>query len=158
MENFFAIVVLIIRIAIVGSLYGFLAFAIWVLWQGLKAGTKTDRDILKPVEFLGLFNQENKRIQLLTEQQITIGRDPNCNLHIDDNSVSAKHARLSYQHQQWWLQDLDSKNGTYLNHDILSEAVALTSGDIISVGQTNFEVILRSNEDELRIPVDKFND
>ena len=109
-----------------------------------------DKGVLQSNEFLGLFDLDNKRFHLFTDQPIILGRDPNCNLHIDDNSVSAKHAKLSYQHMQWWVQDLGSKNGTYINHGMLSEAVALTSGDIIQIGKRNYEIVLESKENESR--------
>jgi len=157
-ENFIAIIFLVFRVAMIGSLYGFLAWAIWVLWRDFRVGSNMDRDNIQPTECIGLFDLDKKRFHLLTSQSIILGRDQNCDFYIDDNSVSAKHARLSYHHNQWCVEDLDSKNGTYLNHGMLSGVVALTSGDTIHVGNRNYEIILNHDVDDRKIHDEKFND
>jgi len=44
-----------------------------------------------------------------------IGSDPTCELFIDANTISALHARLSLESGRWWLEDLGSTNGTFVN-------------------------------------------
>ena len=46
---------------------------------------------------------------------LTIGRDPKCDICIDDGSVSRRHAQVSYISGQGWIEDLGSANGTLLN-------------------------------------------
>lgn len=62
-----------------------------------------------------------------------IGRDPDCDIVLDDERVSRQHARLAFAEGAWRLADLDSKNGTSLQGRPLSEA-ALGQDGWISFG------------------------
>ena len=44
-----------------------------------------------------------------------IGRDPECELPVTERAVSKVHAEVRYEAEQWWIVDLQSRNGTYLN-------------------------------------------
>ncbi len=48
-------------------------------------------------------------------RDFTIGRDLSCDIHIDDDTVSRRHAVVHYRDGEWWLDDAHSANGTYLN-------------------------------------------
>ncbi|MBI4140728.1 FHA domain-containing protein [Candidatus Woesearchaeota archaeon] len=55
----------------------------------------------------------------LKAPSIIIGRKDNCEIILDDLSVSRQHCRIYYNHEipgelQWFIADLDSKNGTYI--------------------------------------------
>ncbi|MCX6606034.1 MAG: FHA domain-containing protein [Acidobacteria bacterium] len=51
-----------------------------------------------------------------------IGRTEECELRIDDSHISRKHAVVSYQQGQWWIQDLNSSNGILLNGERVTAA------------------------------------
>jgi pSer/pThr/pTyr-binding forkhead associated (FHA) protein len=74
--------------------------------------------------------------------EITVGRDPDCDCLISDEAASARHARLAYHHNQWWLEDLKSTNGTRLNDERLTVATVIISGDKIGCGHTTLTVSL----------------
>ena len=44
-----------------------------------------------------------------------IGRSDGCDVHLLDRSVSKNHAEIQFIGREWWVQDLESRNGTYLN-------------------------------------------
>ena len=67
--------------------------------------------------------------------EVSLGRVPASDCQLNDDTVSAKHAQLSYHHNNWWITDLGSKNGTYLNQDEVKEPHVITSGDKIQCGQ-----------------------
>ena len=69
-----------------------------------------------------------------------LGRDPVCDFQIKNETVSARHARLSYHHKQWWIEDLNSTNGTFLNEEPLYTATVIVSGDEIRCGQVDILV------------------
>ena len=52
---------------------------------------------------------------LQPNQRLRIGRDPGCDLVIDHPSVSRNHAELYHQDERWWLRDLGSKNGSFVD-------------------------------------------
>jgi pSer/pThr/pTyr-binding forkhead associated (FHA) protein len=55
-----------------------------------------------------------------------------------DEVVSAQHARLTYHHGQWWLEDLSSTNGTFLNGSKLSTPAVVITDDEFKCGNTRF--------------------
>lgn len=63
-----------------------------------------------------------------------IGRDPGAAVHLDDPSVSRRHARVVVSETGVTLEDLGSKNGTHLGDRRLNGAVALRDGDAIRLG------------------------
>lgn len=72
----------------------------------------------------------------LNQPQTIIGRDPNqANLVIPLNTVSGRHAQIMWQAGQYWLEDLGSSNGTFVNGQRLNTRHQLQSGDKIGVGQ-----------------------
>jgi ABC-type multidrug transport system ATPase subunit/pSer/pThr/pTyr-binding forkhead associated (FHA) protein len=71
----------------------------------------------------------------LEGEDILIGREPNSTLQIDSPGVSRKHARLTFQNNQYVLEDLGSSNGTYVNGERILQPSPLKNGDIIGLGR-----------------------
>ncbi len=63
-----------------------------------------------------------------------IGRSRECDIVIDDGTVSKQHARLSIEQGQPFVEDLHSTNGTSLNGSFLQEKTRLRRGDRIGLG------------------------
>ncbi len=76
----------------------------------------------------------------LADAVATIGRSPDCTVHLADSSVSRRHAELRPAGDGWALVDLGSTNGTRVNGATVTER-RLKDGDAISVGdvQLRFE-------------------
>ncbi len=70
----------------------------------------------------------------------TLGRSPANDVIINDDYTSSEHARISWLDSQWWLEDLGSSNGTYINDLPINKATVITNGDLITVGETQFRV------------------
>lgn len=68
----------------------------------------------------------------LSADRIFVGRHPECEIVIDDHAVSRKHFQFTLVDSAYWIEDLKSHNGTYLNGKKLSDAVLLAEGDEIS--------------------------
>ena len=62
-----------------------------------------------------------------------IGRDPDCEIVIPDRQVSRVHARLYSRKEGVYLEDLGSKNGTFLKGTLIEEPTLLQEGDIIQI-------------------------
>ena len=71
----------------------------------------------------------------LEGDQITIGRDSNNGVVINDSEISRKHARLTFQGGKYVLDDLGSTNGTFVNGQRLVGPVVLKAGDVVSLGE-----------------------
>lgn len=73
----------------------------------------------------------------LYEGRNLIGKDPSCNVCINDPKVSGQHAILLYRNGKYRIKDNLSVNGTIINgEDIDDDSVLLADGDIIQVGNT----------------------
>ncbi len=77
----------------------------------------------------------------LEQQLITIGRDPDCEVHIDNLGVSRKHAQIEHQGGVFVLTDLASNNGTFVRGDRIV-TYNLNHGDEFNIGKFVIEVDL----------------
>ena len=80
-----------------------------------------------------------------SQPEIILGRDPGCDIPLMDDTVSTRHAQLTYHHNQWWLEDLASTNGTTLNGTPVNMPTVITSGDEFRCGVTRLAVSLSEN-------------
>ena len=81
----------------------------------------------------------------LLEHAVIIGRDPSCELIINDRQVSRFHARFEPTPQGVFLEDLGSKNGTYCNGRRVDEPLLLKDGDLIQVALVQHFAFLSSD-------------
>jgi pSer/pThr/pTyr-binding forkhead associated (FHA) protein len=140
-------ITLALRLALALALYGFLGWALIMLWRDIRRQgiVLTDRRVTG----INLTIRHGEAAPVVTnfnQPEITLGRDPGCDIPlIDDNTVSTRHAQLTYHHNQWWLQDLSSTNGTTLNQIAVTMPTVLTAGDEIQCGDTRLIVNLSTN-------------
>ena len=69
-----------------------------------------------------------------------IGRDEACELRPDDTYLSQFHARFAPRDGVWFLEDLGSTNGTYLNQQRITGPVEVHAGDVVKIGTTTLEL------------------
>ncbi len=74
----------------------------------------------------------------------TIGRTRDCDLRIENMSVSRLHARLNRGEDGWLLSDLGSRNGTRVNGWLVREPVPVRPGDLVQFGSAMFIVQIPS--------------
>ena len=89
----------------------------------------------------------SKDIFKLTKQRISIGRDKNCTIVINNNTVSKDHAILEFDEDfNCIIKDLNSSNGTYVNGQKLKTIpLKLRTGDKIKFGKCDIEYIFESS-------------
>ncbi len=130
-------ILLVIRILIALSLFAFLGLAFTMLWNDLR---KQSQHIAAPVPALQLIPPDGSQAFHFSQAEINIGRDPACDCFIPDKTVSTQHARLAYKHDRWWLEDLHSTNGTFLNQEPVAAPLVVTDGDQLRCGQVVLEI------------------
>jgi len=135
-----AIILLTLRIALAITLYAFVISALLVLWRDLKRQSKGVIPTILPIIKITTQEDGTSESYEYTLSEVTIGRDPNSSCQLDDNSISAQHARLTYHHTQWWVEDLGSTNGTFLNQEPITTPQVITSGDNLRCGRIVFQV------------------
>lgn len=79
---------------------------------------------------------------ILDISEVTIGRDPSCEVFLNDRTVSRRHAHLSLQGGRAYIEDLGSLNGTWVDGAIVSQG-ELHNGSSLQIG--TFKMILNIN-------------
>ena len=132
---------LILRAVMTLSLYAFMVWAFLQLWRSLKTQSELIALRKTPPLALTFSNPEGDfRTRHFRDPEITLGRDPNSDVYLDNETVSAQHARISYHHGQWWLEDLDSKNGTTLNGEDVETPTIIVNNDEIQCGKAELRI------------------
>ncbi len=131
-----AIIFLILRILVSISLYTFLLVLFYFLWkenklQGIWLSNRKIPTLNLAIKAMDV--PEN--IRYFNTAEVTIGRSAKCECQLIDENVSNHHARLRYHHAQWWLEDLGSKNGTFINGQPVMTPVVVISDDEILCGK-----------------------
>jgi hypothetical protein len=72
----------------------------------------------------------------ITGEEIILGREEGLGISIRDPEVSRRHARVSWQSGDYYVEDLGSTNGTFLNGTRVASPQPLRPGDAIGIGQT----------------------
>ena len=80
----------------------------------------------------------------LTNHRTVIGRSAECDLPLDVAAISRKHAVVLGDGLQWFVDDLESRNHTYLNEQIVTEPTLLVNGDRIQICDQILEFVLES--------------
>jgi hypothetical protein len=87
----------------------------------------------QPKATLILYTDQGEHRIPLTASVTNIGRGLNNDLILEDSRVSREHAQLRYRARRFWVSDLRSTNGTFVNGDPVQER-DLRHGDIVSLG------------------------
>ena len=84
--------------------------------------------------------KEGLDLELLPEEQFTIGRSGDSSLVLRDDVTSTHHARLMLWNEQWMIQDLDSTNGTFVDGKRVSIPTPVPLNTPVTIGTTTFEL------------------
>jgi hypothetical protein len=144
-----AVVFLILRIGLAVALFAFLGWALWLQWHDLREQAQTAaRPPAPPINLAQIVDgdETEARTYRFNTTRITIGRDPACECRLDDKTISGRHAKLLYQMEQWWIEDLGSTNGTFLNQDQVKSPLVITTGDQLRFGQLIFQMSIETND------------
>lgn len=71
----------------------------------------------------------------LVDTEVIIGRDASCAISINDSSVSPTHAKITRGPQGFSVEDLGSRNGTFVNSDRITQRRLLINQDVVRVGK-----------------------
>lgn len=139
------VLVAIIRIAFVALLYLFLLQIIRVLSRGVVGGEAALTGSAPPVYADG--EPHGRLIMTDATRNLAagysfplnavnqIGRRPENDIIIEDEFVSGEHALLVWRDGNWWLSDVASTNGTFINGEEIQEPTVVRPGDVLGFGR-----------------------
>ncbi|MDF1500672.1 MAG: FHA domain-containing protein [Anaerolineales bacterium] len=133
------LLLLILRILMGVFLFGFLVFVLITLRRDLRQ--QAPQHVMIPPARLILHRDGTEPLEFPLELINLIGRAADNTIMLEDEVVSAHHARLSYvSGRQWWLEDLGSRNGTLVNGLPVEQPLVVTDGDRITFGTVECEL------------------
>lgn len=139
------VIVLILRFLLVIALYAFLGWALFTLWRELRATSQIISARQIPALLVTSLDTLEENTREFRQAEVVFGRDPACDLVVSQETVSSHHARLSYHHNQWWVEDLTSTNGTMLNDEPVFTPTVVISGDELHLGRVGFRLTIRND-------------
>ena len=84
---------------------------------------------------------EGTWIELAGLNEILIGRDPNCTFVVGDDSTTRQHARLFRHSDEWFIEDLASRNGTFVGGVPIEQPERVSTDTNIDLGTTTVRLI-----------------
>jgi len=119
----------------------------------LQASEKEAQE--KPAALLVVGGDLNGTLFDLKESSVSVGRNPDNTIALEFNGISRYHFKIHANQDGHELEDLESKNGTYLNNKKVEVRVQLTKADIIKVGSIALKYLPKGDPD--RLAYDKLN-
>jgi DNA-binding winged helix-turn-helix (wHTH) protein len=116
-----------------------------VVGKGYRFVGPIVRDTVKPQRQVGVYRlTRGTDAFVLQEGENLIGRDPGVQVFLDHPSVSRRHARISIAADRAVLEDLNSRNGTWLDGRGITSPTEVHDGAIIGVGPITLTFVSRS--------------
>lgn len=104
------------------------------------ASLKRRRDARRMPTRLRITEGKQEGLVLNLEDAIKIGRSSDCQLILDDDFVSTRHARIYRDGARYLVEDLGSTNGTYMNDERITVPTPFTLSDTLRIGRTLMNV------------------
>lgn len=131
----------LIRLAFLGLLYLFLAAVVRILVRDLRVAARaTAVELGRLVVIEAPDGEPPPGTRLPLGAVTTLGRDVNSSIVLDDPFVSGSHAVLSYRGRTWYVEDLGSTNGTYVNGLPIDGPTPMGFGDELQVGRVRLRL------------------
>jgi hypothetical protein len=118
----------LLRLAFLALLYIFLFAVVRILVRDLRAAVRESSAEPPQGAVFGL------------DAVTTLGRDVNNTVVVEDPFASTDHAVLTFRGRTWYLEDLDSTNGTFVNGAPVEGVAPVAFGDEIQIGQVRLRL------------------
>lgn len=138
--------------------YGLLALLFLFVWRSMRwavRGLNVDRSAPAPRGKVGgksvpespppttlvVYPPDGERPRTFKmAASMTVGRAAECEVKLEDTYVSQQHARVFGRSSSWYVEDLGSTNGTFVNDQKLAAPALVQPGDRIRIGTTVLEL------------------
>jgi len=130
----------LLRLTFLALLYLFLYTVVRALLRDLRAAAREPGAELGRLVVVASAGDPPAGAVFALDAVTTIGRDVNNTVVVDDPFTSADHAALTFRGRAWYIEDLGSTNGTFINGSPVEGVAPLGFGDDLQVGQARFRL------------------
>jgi hypothetical protein len=135
---------LILRLLFIILLYLFLMQVVLAIRSDLKRVARVNPDEVPVVGHLIVVDSGPSSLlpgtRFNLEPKTTIGRAPTSTIRLTDNFISSAHTYIENRHGTWYVRDIGSMYGTYVNNQPAREALPARTGDIVKIGYISFKL------------------
>ena len=136
----FVIILWLVRLAFLVLIYGFLVVVVRVLLGDLRAASRGPAELGRLVVLASPRGEPLPGASYPLDVVTQLGRDVNNGIVLDDPFASAEHAILTFRGRNWYIEDLASTNGTFVNGVPVEGLGPLGFGDELQVGEIRFRL------------------
>jgi pSer/pThr/pTyr-binding forkhead associated (FHA) protein len=131
----------ILRLLFLGLLYGFLWTVARALLRDLRAAAREPgAEIGRLVVVASPNGEPAVGAAFSLDAVTTLGRDVNNTIVVDDEFASGSHAVLTYRGRAWYVEDLGSTNGTFVNGEAVDDIAHVAFGDELQLGNVRIRL------------------
>ncbi len=131
----------VLRLLFLGGLYLFLWAVVRVLLRDLRAAAREPgAELGRLVVVSSPSGEPAVGAAFSLDAVTTLGRDVNATILVEDEFVSGIHAALTYRGRAWYVEDLGSTNGTFVNGSRVEGVAATTFGDELQLGNVRLRL------------------
>ena len=131
----FVLTIWLLRLLFLALLYLFLFAVVRVLLRDLRTSAKVRGELGRLVVVASPRGEPAAGTTFALDAVATLGRDVNNSIVLDDPFASSEHAILTFRGRSWYVEDLGSTNGTFLNGSPVERLAPLGFGDEVQIGE-----------------------
>lgn len=144
--NFTKLMSAVFGVIFIIILYAIIYYSLKIMYKDVKGGGRKKVPARRKAHGLEVLESgENKSLKIGSiipvRTTITIGRKEDNSIVLRDQFVSGYHAKLYVRNNEFFIEDLESTNGTFINNKKICGRVKLKIEDEIKLGSTAFKVI-----------------
>jgi len=139
-------VLLGLRLGLVVILYLIILQVVGVSRRDLRRAARSQAAAAVPAQVVGHLIVVDSGSTALTpgarltiEPVTTLGRAPTNTIVLESNFVSTEHTRIIFRDRSLWVEDLGSRNGTFVDQRPVNQALAVAPGMVLQVGDVRFK-------------------
>ena len=139
-------VLLGLRLGLVVILYLIILQVVGVSRRDLRRAARSQAAAVVPSQIVGHLIVVDSGSTSLTpgarlniEPVTTLGRAPTNTIVLESNFVSTEHTRIIFRDRSLWVEDLGSRNGTFVDQRPVGQALAVAPGMVLQVGDVRFK-------------------
>ena len=136
----FVLTLWLIRILFLVLLYAFLFAVARILMRDLRSASRGPYELGRLVVLASPHAEPPVGTSFPLDAVTTLGRDVNNTIVIEDPFASAEHSVLTFRGRAWYVEDLASTNGTFVNGVPVDRVAPLGFGDELQVGEVRLRL------------------